>query len=207
MYNLIILSFRSTLAFLANLDNIQAKVLPFLEQRTFQELTTVEVLFTVWYCLVHDFLDTLDPADSTDPTVLFGWEIDWIRCEKIQCAVHEARKQFLYAWQITWVFMWKDVYTYHLESILNALNILSFLGCEIKMASRSLQMRRNIALFPRQQHLQTTASSLGQTQNNFGLRLSDDSRWRSWWVPRRVESFLAFFHVFYTWVAIAMLLR
>ena len=70
--------------------------------------------------------------------------------------------------------MSKDVYTYHLESIFNALNILSFLGCEIKMASRSLQMRRNIALFPRQQHLQTTASSLGQTQNNFGPRLSDE---------------------------------
>lgn len=41
------------------------------------------------------------------------------------------------------------------------------------MASRSLQMWRNIALFPRQQHLETTAWTLGQTQNNFGLRLSD----------------------------------
>lgn len=35
-------------------------------------------------------------------------------------------------------------------------------------------MRRNIALFPRQQHLQTTARTLGQTQNNFGPRFSDE---------------------------------
>ena len=42
------------------------------------------------------------------------------------------------------------------------------------MASRSLQIRRSIALFPRQQHLQTTAWTLGQTKINFGPRLSDE---------------------------------
>lgn len=91
---------------------------------------------------------------------------------------HKLRKPFLYGWRITWVFILMEIYTNHLESIFFPRNILSLWRCEIKMASLSLQMWRNIALFPRQHNSATTARTLGRTEDNFGLSPSDERKFK-----------------------------